>query len=297
MGFLYLLAAVVGSSSLVIILKVFGIRGVNMNVGITMNYIVGAALSFLLAPTRMTAGDIMQLPWVWVALLTGIVFMLALVVYGISAQRSGVAITTISGRAAVVIPVVFAFVIGEKPTFLKVAMLALILFAMMLILRKREGGGQGGTVAGNRWLILLPLLVFLTNGISDTLVQYAQRERLPAGDNDIYYIFNGVLFAGGAVTGLIVYALECIRKGKWRNPTGKDIALGSALGVMNWICMIGVMYSLVEFDASVFYPLYYTGAIVLSTVVGVLVFRERLSAVNWAGIGIAVAAIAVLSTL
>lgn len=291
---LYLIAAILGSSSLVILLKVFDLKGVNLYLGITVNYLVAAILSFAFAPEHMGVAEIWNAPWMTIAAVVGAMFMISFVIYAISAQRSGVAITTISGRAAVVIPVVFAFaVLGERPTALKIAMLLLILVAMVLILRK-SGGGERQSGAAFSWTLLLPVAVFLFNGVNDTMVQYAQRELIPSG-GDVYPIFNGTMFVAGTLTGLICYLISCIRRP--HRPAWRDLLWGSVLGFMNWVCMIGVLYALDVYPGSVFYPLYYTGAIVISTVVGVWVFKEKLSPLNYAGIAIAVIAIAVLSTL
>lgn len=297
MAIFYLLAAIIGSSSIVIFLKIFEIKGVNMIVGVTMNNIAAAVLAFAFAPRLIGVGDILSAPWLWIALVIGAMFMLSCLVYGWSAQRTGVAVTTISGRAAVVIPVVFAFAAyGETVTPLKVAMLALILAAMAMILWRKAPEGEGRRNM-DIWLVLLPVMVFLYNGFNDSLVQYAQRDKLPAGDSDIYHIFVGTLFVGGSITGLVCCAVECLRKGRFRIPKAKEFGWGSLMGLLNWVCMIGTFYALSYLDGSVFYPLYYTGAIVISTIVGVWAFKERLSPLNWTGVAIAVAAIAVLSFL
>lgn len=292
----YLLAAILGSSSLVIILKAFDLKGVNLYVGITVNYIVGALLAFLFAPERLSAAEIMKAEWLPIASLIGALFMLSFVVYAVSAQRSGVAITTISGRAAVVIPVIFAFVLfDEQPSAQKIGMLVLILLSMILILRKDKPVNMEGSprdaVFNSIWILLLPLSVFLFNGLNDTLVQYAQRVKIPS--ETMIPVFTGTMFAAGAITGIIYYAMTCLKNP--HKPNAKDLLWGSILGFMNWVCMIGVFNGLNYMDGSVFYPLYYTGAIVIATLAGVFVFKEKLSVINYIGIAIAIAAIAVLS--
>ena len=255
-----------------------------------MNYIVGAVLAFVSSPHMPSLSYILNAPWFWSAIIVGIMFSLSFAVYGLSAQRSGVAITTISGRAAVVIPVVFAFaVLGAEVTFLKVAMLVLILLAMVLILKRSD---QQGRSPASKWVLLLPIIVFLFNGANDTVVQYAQNKLVPANE---YMVYTGVMFLAGAVTGAVMLALDTKRVPRGGNMAG--LLWGSLLGFMNWVCMIGVFNGLDYVDGSVFYPLYYTGAIVISTIVGVLVFKEKLSKLNYVGILIAIAAIAVLSTL
>lgn len=292
---LYLIAAIIGSSSLVVILKVFGLKGVDLNGGITVNYIIASLLAFAFAPHVPAVGEMVRSEWFIMALVIGAMFMLSFVVYALSAQKSGVAVTTISGRAAVIIPVLFAFrFLGEEPTVTKIGLLALILLSMFLILRKRSGSGsEGGPKLSQAALLLLPVGVFLFNGINDTLVQYTQRTKIPA--EDLYPVFNGIMFAAGAATGLFCFITGNIRK--HHRPTWRDLGWGSLLGVMNWICMTGVFYGLGYLDGSIFYPLYYTGAIVLATVAGIWLFQEKLTRVNYAGIILAVAAIAALSML
>lgn len=290
----YLIAAILGSSSLVIILKMLSLKRVNMLLGITLNYVVGGVLAFLLAPMQMPVGEIIGSNWFVMAMVIGVVFMVTFIIYGLSAQRSGVAITTISGRAAVVIPVVFAFtVLGEQPTLVKIAMLLLIIVAMSMILRKQHVAGVAPSAKRSMWVILLPVAVFVMNGVSDTMVQYGQRVYITSAD--YIPLFMGTMFSGAAIVGVILFAFSLIKQP--HVPNRRDILWGSILGVINWICMIGVFNALTTIDGSVFYPLYYTGAIVCSTVAGVWFFKERLSKLNYIGIGVAIIAIAVLSML
>lgn len=287
----YLIAAILGSSSLTIILKLFQLKGVDRTVGITVNYIVGAAMAFLFAPKTVSVTEIVHAPWFPLGMLTGAMFMLSFMVYALSAQRSGVAVTTISGRAAMAIPVIFAFaVLGETHTPLKIVLLILLILSMPVILYKRQ---EPGTTEERSlaWTAGLPIAVFLFNGTNDTLVQYIQKVQIAARDDNP--IFMGSMFVAGAVMGLVYYLIE--RRGKWYVPTGRDLLWGAILGATNWVCMIGVLYALTRMDGSIFYALYYSGAIVCATIVGVWAFREKLSPLNYAGIVVAVAAIVLLS--
>lgn len=291
---LYLLAATIGSSLLVIILKMIGMRGQNVTAAITVNYIVGGIITALLSPTGVHVEYIVHAPWFWMSAVVGVFFMVSLVVYALSAERSGVAVTTISGRAAMAIPVIFAFVfLGEKPTVVKIVLLAAIFLSLWLILKKDTP--DGGHARGKGWLAAawLPLLVFLLNGNNDTMMQYTKRELIPdQADNMIY---TATMFAASALTGLIFYFFE--NRGRLPLPSLRTVLWGTLLGVVNAICCIGILYALERMDGSVFYPLYYAGAVVISTVVGVWAFREKLSAVNYIGIVIALAAIVLLATL
>lgn len=286
---MFLIAAILGSSFLTIILKLFQVKGVNTAVGIAINYIVGGMLAFLFAPEFMSVCDIVDSEWFVMSLIIGVMFMISFVVYALSAQKSGVAVTAVSGRAAVAIPVIFAFVVlGEEPTLLKISMLILILLALPLIIYKKR---EGEHVAMSSWVIILPLIVFLFNGTNDTLVQYAQKTMV--SDAVQIPILMGTMFAAGAVAGIIWYLVA--PKKKFVAPTGRDLLWGSILGATNWVCMFGVFNALNVMDGSIFFPLYYTGAILIATVAGVWAFKERLTVLNYIGVALAVLAIIFLA--
>ncbi len=277
-----------------IILKMIKMRGLDSTVAITVNYIVAAAISLLLSPIGVPLGYVASAPWFAVSMVLGVMFMLSLAVYAVSAQRSGVAVTTISGRAAMAIPVIFAFIaFGEQLTALKVISLVAILFALWLIL-KQDGGAKGGGAPQTGWWLkaALPLAVFLFNGANDTIMQFAKRMRIPDSHDNM--LFNATMFAASALTGLIFHV--CEKKGHIPAPSLRTVLWGVLLGVVNAVCCIGILYALETMDGSVFYPLYYAGAVIISTIVGVWLFRERLSPTNYAGIALALAAIVLLAS-
>lgn len=285
----YLVLAILGFSSLTIILKLFQNKGVNVVVGIAVNYFVGAIMAFAFAPGRMSYTEITNSLWFPVSIVTGAVFMFCFVVFAISAKYAGVAVTMVSGRAAMAIPVLFAFVVlGEQPTTLKISMLCLILLAMTLIMYKKQDRSQKRL---SLWIMLLPLAVFIMNGSSDTLAQYAQKSLV----NDTLQIpyLMGSMFASGGLAGVVWYFIH--GWGAYKAPTWRDLSWGALLGACNWVCMIGVFNSLNVMEGSSFFPLYYTGTILIATLVGVWAFKERLSLLNYIGVVIALIAIVFLS--
>ncbi len=293
----YLLAATVGSSLLVIILKLIGMRGGNVTGAITVSYLMGALVTFLFSPVPVVWGDIFAAPWFWMSLVVGASFMVSLKVYALSAERSGVAVTTISGRVAMAIPVIFAFVfLGEQATWGKIGLLVAIFVSLWLILHKKSPAGEAEGSRGRGWLALawLPLLVFLLNGVNDTMMQYTKRACIGDSSSD-NMVFTGTMFLASAVTGFFFYWGE--NRGRLPMPTRRTTLWGILLGTVNAVCCIGILYALERMDGSVFYPLYYAGAVIIATVVGVWAFKEKLSAVNYLGIAIALAAIVLLAML
>ncbi len=291
MAYLYILAATVTSSLLVIILKMIKMRGLDATVSITVNYVVMAAATLALSPVGVSAKYAWNAPWMGMAAVIGILFMVSFVVYALSAQRSGVAITTIAGRAAMAIPVIFAFVVlGEEPTVAKIVLLVVILGSMLLILAP-DAKGTGKRIFG-AMSVVLPLAVFLMNGVNDTMIQFTQKRLVGPGEE---MLFLGTVGVVATLTGLVYYLVE--NRGRMPVPSGRAVWWGVILGVTNAICCVGMLYALKLVDGSVFYPLYYSGAVVLSTLIGVLFFGERLSWKNYTGIVVALAAIVLLAII
>ncbi len=286
---LYLLAATLASALMVILLKVIKMRGNDATAAIMMNYVTGAAITFALSGGRADLGYITSAPWFGFSLIVGVVFMLSLVVWAFSAARSGIAITTISGRAAMAIPVIFAFVaLGEEPSVLKIVLLAAIFAAMWLIVSRPGDNAKTGKVY---WV--LPLLVFVLSGTGDTLLQYSKKA-LMADPGDTL-VCTGVMYSAAFVTALIFYIIE--QRGRMPMPSLPSLGWGVVLGLANTVCVLGMFHALGELDGSTFFPLYYIGAVIITTAVGVLAFHEKLSARNYAGIVIALTSIVLLAML
>ncbi len=297
MASIYTLLAITGSSLLVIILRIIKARGLDSTMAVTVNFAVAGAITMAFGPNGVDH-TIAGAPWLWMAVLSGVSFMATLLVNALSVARAGVAITTISWRAAMAIPVVFAFVVlGEEATAMKIVLLIVLAFSLGLML---SGGssvepGPGGKAGGGErtWLspaVMLPVAVFILGGVGDTMIQYS-RKRLVTDDESMLFISVVSFFA--FVCGVAVWLWEnrhCLRF-----PSGKTIMWGVALGAANGVCFLGMMQALATMEASLFYPLYYAGGVVVSTVVGVLAFREHLTVRNYAGIAVALAAIVLLA--
>jgi multidrug transporter EmrE-like cation transporter len=95
--------------------------------------------------------------------------------------------------------------------------------------------------------------------------------------------------------GIVVVAIQYIRKKEtfhWKNIIG-----GIILGVPNyfsiWCIVKALQYNAI--DSSVLYPINNMGIVILSSVAALLVFREKMSRLNWIGVAISVIAIGLMA--
>jgi drug/metabolite transporter (DMT)-like permease len=205
---------------------------------------------------------------------------------GYSTRKSGVAVTTIASKMSMVVPVLFSMLyFSEKSGFLKISGLAIAAVAVFLSSYRPINKSKGFL------LFILPIIIFLGSGITDSLVKYAQTYYIP---NNISLLFSTVVFFTALVLG-IIYTL--VR----RNSISASFSLaeiigGTILGIANF----GSLYFFIlalnnsKLDSSIVFGLNNICIVLLSVLIGSTIFKEKLTKVNFAGIILALAAILIL---
>jgi drug/metabolite transporter (DMT)-like permease len=286
---LFLVISILCSVSIILVFKFFVTFRVHTFTAIVYNYIVACLLGWLLLIDPPRIAHIFQSQWLPLALIIGILFILMFFVIAITTQRVGITPTAISGRLSVVLPILFSIIyFNETLNVLKVTGLVLAIPALALsIFKKRKN-----RVHLHPQFLYLPLLLFLGTGIIDSLVKLSQEVYIP---DDEILLFSTVLFGVSALSGLLFKAI--FRTDLDRFLLRRNIVWGFILGIVN----LGSLYFLImalnlaPFDSSVIFGMNNMGIVLLSVFAGVLFFREKLSIINWIGIGISVVAIFVLS--
>ncbi|MGB7393762.1 MAG: EamA family transporter [Pricia sp.] len=144
----------------------------------------------------------------------------------------------------------------------------------------------------SKWALLLPLSVFLGSGIIDTGIKFFQEYHI---EQDDYPIFSASIFATAAVTGILFILIKSFKKPlkiSFRNILG-----GIALGIPNYFSIYFLLRALQHDSlnsASVF-TINNVAIVMFSTLLGIVLFKEQVSAKNWAGIGLAVTSIVLVA--
>lgn len=297
---IYLITAIICGSLFSILFKVCARSGGDSRLVIFYNYL--AALIASLFPIAKgiiidgtTASSFILPGWiVGLTVISGLFFMLGFVTLNSSTQKCGVALTTVSAKAALVIPVILCYLfLGEKePAWGPVAMM---FAAMILIISPSPSAFKGRS---GKDFAAGALLVFLCYGISDFMLKFNQHSvRLRAGgdtvlenagmDSMMSFIF---LFA------LIISLVYCLMKGSFKNKENrlKNLLFGLALGLVNLGCTSSMIRSLASLPSNVFFPIYNTGVVLAGTAAGIIFFREKLKWSQVLGLVLAVVAVILL---
>jgi len=283
---IYLLLSILSSSVIFITFKITERFKANLIKLITVNYLVAAILGFSFNRYPISVSGIITSNWLTYALLVGLSFILMFFMIGYSIRISGVAVTTIAGKMSMVIPILFSILyFSEKTPAIKVGGLVLATVSVFLTVYRPISKKK------NLWPVFLPLMIFLGSGLTDSIVKYAQTYFVP---NSMSLLFSAMVFLTALIIGLIYILLR--HNTITQSITIAELIGGTILGIANF----GSLYYFImalnnsKFDSSVVFGLNNICIVLFSILVGYLIFKEKLSKLNFAGVIMAIVAILIL---
>lgn len=284
---IHLLLSILFSTGLFVIFKYFGVYKVDTLKAIFVNYIVAFILGFTLAERSFSFIELPSQPWFYSAIFLGALFVSIFFVMAKTAQINGVSVASVAGKMSVIIPVFFGvFLYNESVTFLKILGILIALVAVYLAAVKDQKSTHKN--AG----LLFPILLFLGSGVIDTTLKFVEVNYVQKEDVSV---FSGSLFGCAAFFGLIILLIKSIEK---RESFGKkNIIAGIILGVPNYFSIIFLIKALKTdgFESSTLFTINNVGIVVVSTWVGILVFKEQFSLKNKIGVGLAIVGIVIVA--
>ncbi|MHB0756660.1 EamA family transporter [Polaribacter sp. M15] len=284
---IFLLLSILISTGLFVIFKYFGIYKVDVLKAIFINYIVAFIMGFVFAERKFSILEIPLQPWFLGALCLGVLFVSVFFVMAMTAQKNGVSVTSVAGKMSVVIPVFFGvFLYSESVTALKIFGIVIALIAVYLASVKED------KTLPNEAGLVLPVLLFLGSGIIDTTLKYVEVTYVPKDDVSI---FSGSLFGIAACIAAIILIVKAFKK---REAFGvKNIIAGIILGIPNYFSIIFLIKALQTegFESSDIFTINNVGIVVVSTIIGILIFKEQFSVKNKIGVALAILGIVIVA--
>lgn len=276
---IYLFLSILFSTGLFVVFKYFGIYKIDTLKAIFVNYIVAFTMGVGLADGAVSLSQIPEQSWFFGALFLGALFVSVFFVMATTAQKNGVSVASVAGKMSVVVPVLFGtFLYQESVTILKVLGILIALLAVYLASVKDEVDTKSGGM-------LFPILLFFGSGVIDTTLKYVEVNFVPQEEVSL---FSGSLFGIAAVFAATIILIQQVRK---KTSFGfKNIIAGIALGVPNYFSIIFLIKALQnkDFESSVLFTVNNVGIVILSTFVGLLIFKEKFSLKNKLGVFLAV---------
>lgn len=279
--------SVLFSSLIFVIFKLYSTYKINTFHAIVTNYFVACIVGILLYDGQIILSEIPTKSWFIGTLFLGILFIVVFNLMASTAQKVGVSVASVATKMSLVIPVIFAVIwYQERLSYFQILGILLALIAVYFASLKTKN------IHVEKSSLLLPVLVFLGSGVIDTSIKYLQEIHVKEAE---YPLFSAVIFAFAAVIGISLIVLKSFKD----SPKIELKALlgGVALGIPNYFSIYYLLKALQSptlNSASVF-TINNVAIVMFSTLLGILLFKEKLSAKNWIGIGFAIISIVLIA--
>lgn len=282
---IWLILNILVSGILYLIFKLFPKYKVDNLVAVIVNYLTASTLGLILMDTAI-AGVISR-PWFPIAFCMGIFFIFIFLLMAQSSQVNGISMTSVANKMSLIIPVIAGiFLYNESVTWLIVAGIILALVSVILTSIKDK------SMALSRNGTFILILIFFGSGLIDIMMKYMQHHYLTENEGAAFVM---VIFMAASIFGLFWMLLT--QRDRFRNFNKASIVGGIALGIPNFGSIYFLILALEKsgLQSSVLYPINNMGIVGVSALFGILIFKEKINLINFIGILLAIAAIALIA--
>jgi drug/metabolite transporter (DMT)-like permease len=276
----YLLLAVLSSTLISVIMRLSSGKVTASNTMLAANYLVCLILAgiygnFQVLPVGVGGfGSVVAMGAV-----NGTLYLLGFVLLQVSVRKNGVVLSAVFMKLGLLVPIVLSLVVfREIPSAVQAAGFVLAVGAIVLINYEKNTASQGT----GKWMLLLLLLA---GGGGDAMAKiFAMFGPKPLEETFLFYTF---------LSALVLCLIMVLYKKERLQPIA--LLYGVLVGVPNFFSARFLLKAVSALPAVVVYPSFSVGTMLLVTVAGVLVFRERLRKNQWIALAVILAALILLN--
>lgn len=283
-----LILGILSSAFIFVLFRVFPKYNVNTFQAIVFNYFTAFTCGFLLYGNQFDRAAFDHPTWIPYVVVTGILFISLFLTIGISAQKNGVAITSVSTKMSMsmtMILMIFAY--SESLSGLKIAGIILAITGVLAMSWPTKNTDQNK----EKPVLWLLFFLFIGSGVLDFILNYVQKyhqSHLPSS------LYSAIGFGVAGLVGISILGIQIARKKHvfaWRN-----VLAGILLGIPNYfsIYLLLLSYSTTGWNDSTVLAITNVSVVLLAAFIGFIVFKERFTALKLVGL---IAAIAAITTL
>lgn len=250
------------------------------------NYFTASLFSvvmFLTEDNSLKSGTELTMTFV-IGLITGVFFLLSFVLYQISVRKNGASLSGMFAKLGILIPMIVSVLVWrEIPTMMQMFGICMAMFAIAVA----NVSSKASTKATHsiKWLLAL----FVGGGIAEFSNKIFQK----TVSLEYRSLFLFLVFATALVLSILMYYADLkrqgIKSGRREVATGDgnikmSVVVGIFVGIPNLFASYFLLNALNDFPASVVYPAYSAGSILMISILSVVLFKEILYKKDWIAI-------------
>lgn len=280
-----LLLSILSSTIIFVIFKLFQTFRIDTFQAIVANYITAFACGFILYSNQWDSNNLINLNWVPWAIVCSILFISLFFIMGKSSQLNGVGITSVAVKMSMAFSLLMIIIIyRESFGAMKILGISAAMLGIFLITKQDNKVKSNAT-----WMLLI---LFVGSGILDFSINYVQKNELGTLTPSL---FSAVGFGFAGIIGILLLLIQSVRgrlKIEFRN-----IIAGIILGIPNYFSIYLLMQSYRDsgWKDSAVLAITNVSVVLLSTIIGLILFKEKLSNRKKLGLLCAILAICILA--
>jgi len=281
--------SIIASTLIFVIFRLFASYNINTLQAIVVNYFVACSCGLIGYQNSIELSAIPKYDWFYYTLALGALFIIVFNLMAVTTQHNGLSVVSVATKMALVIPIAFGLWYYKEPLGpYKAVGIFLALVAVYLASVKKDTG-----IILQKRNLVYPVLVFLGSGLIDTSLNFLQNDFIT--DKSLIPLFSSTIFMTAGIIGVMVLVVQKI-KGVL-SLEFKNIIAGIVLGIPNYFSIYFLVKALRSdlFDSSGIFTINNVAIVIVSTLLGIVFFKEQLSLKNWTGIILAVISIALVS--
>lgn len=210
--------------------------------------------------------------------MNGVFYLVSFVLLQMNVRRNGVVLSATFMKLGLLVTMVISVCIyREIPKPEQTVGFLLAVGAIVLMNYRKDGQGAGYKM-GLVWLMLC-------GGMADAMSKIFEESGVPGMEPQFLFF----TFATALAFCTLTMILKGQKAGKW------EILFGLLIGVPNFLSSKFLLRALEDIPAVIAYPVYSVAGILVVTLTGLLLFRERLEKRQWIALAMILAALILLN--
>ncbi|KIO77780.1 transporter [Pedobacter lusitanus] len=279
---IYILLSISCSVTVAVLLKLAKRYNIHVLQAVMWNYMTAIILSYIFF--RPELQEITAVPSV-LTIAIGVLLPAILLIFAASVRNIGIVKSDIAQRLSLFIPIMASlYVFGENFSGLKVAGLIVGFTAIILTLYRQS------TVKADTGSYIYPILVFIGFGVIDVMFKKLALDKSIPYTSSLMVIFCISFVIAAMILGYIVLV-------KKKKVELINFICGVVLGCFNFGNILFYMkaHRAMASNPSTVFAASNMGVIILGSIVGIILFKEKVSKLNYIGISMALAAILLIT--